>query len=181
MKRESASHVERANTLLFRSVLSHSLLLLSYFDERLTAREQVHWELVISRDFLFGLPAIRNIHPFASDRARFFLRKVHRLRTGRAIRHLRVRRPAIRAAGGRASVHAVESERDAVGHSARESGPDRPLCERGAGKRAGHARAARAHELMSPQPGTTLGPYQVSAKIGEGVMFCLADSSTPWL
>jgi len=29
--------------LLFRSVLSHSFLLLSYFDERLTAREQVHW------------------------------------------------------------------------------------------------------------------------------------------
>ena len=44
-----ASHVERANTLLFRSVLSHSFLLLSYFDERLTAREQVHWEVVISR------------------------------------------------------------------------------------------------------------------------------------
>jgi len=35
--------------LLFRSVLSHSFLLLSYFDERLTAREQVHWEVVISR------------------------------------------------------------------------------------------------------------------------------------
>jgi hypothetical protein len=41
--------------LLFRSVLSHSLLLLSYFDARLTAREQVHGEVVISRDFLFGL------------------------------------------------------------------------------------------------------------------------------
>jgi len=38
--------------LLFRSVLSHSFLLLSYFDERLTAREQVHWEVVMAHDLV---------------------------------------------------------------------------------------------------------------------------------
>ena len=68
------SHVERAKTLLVRSVLSHSFLLLSYFDERLTAREQIHWEVVIrtqafqnevTRNFQYDLPAGAMIHPLA--------------------------------------------------------------------------------------------------------------------
>jgi len=60
--------------LLFRSVLSHSFLLLSYFNERLTAREQIHWEVVIrtqafqnevTRNFQYDLPAGAMVHPLA--------------------------------------------------------------------------------------------------------------------